>query len=280
MEKIRKLLEQDYPTRQTLAKRYGALAAEALYAEWEQAKRCYQVEMGLEQPQDYIAFTPYVQKRQYEAQVLLLHGTAHYARASTIDPRLPLGAWFEQTLRQFGLYERCSFSLRALLRQPACDPLLLLFCFQFLAEPYAAKLMEQWRQWFLSDAPFSTPALYLDRMLCPDEYAGSDKTYLFLRFLEQIVLKFKECLLLLSSDSNTLIHVSQEELIHRYPQLSVQQIAFFAAHRRPGEYYSIRDYMRFADVCYETSRQAMERLTRCRLYGRRKIGKRFVYSLT
>ena len=84
----------------------------------------------------------------------------------------------------------------------------------------------------------------------------------------------------LNRDSCEWLRLCEEELLHRFPQFSRQQISFFAAHRDLGCYYSIQEYARHAQVCYETARQAMEQFTACRWYYRRKVGKRFLYSVS
>ena len=123
------------------------------------------------------------------------------------------------------------------------------------------------------------PGLRLDFQLWKEELLQQDKTYLFLRFLQQLELKFNECLLLLNRDRSDFLHMTKEQLLHRYPQVSNRQIEFFVSHRNIHDYYTISEYMKFNDVCYETARQAMEQLVEQQWYHRRKIGKRFFYSI-
>ena len=115
---------------------------------------------------------------------------------------------------------------------------------------------------------------------CAQGLERLDRTRDFLAFLDLLELNFNKCLLLLNRDSCEWLRLCEEELLHRFPQFSRQQISFFAAHRDLGCYYSIQEYARHAQVCYETARQAMEQFTACRWYYRRKVGKRFLYSVS
>ncbi|MFR2884937.1 MAG: hypothetical protein ACLTCB_01130 [Merdibacter sp.] len=81
---------------------------------------------------------------------------------------------------------------------------------------------------------------------CAQGLERLDRTRDFLAFLDLLELNFNKCLLLLNRDSCEWLRLCEEELLHRFPQFSRQQISFFAAHRDLGCYYSIQEYARHA----------------------------------
>ncbi|MGX8852342.1 hypothetical protein ACWG42_11615 [Amedibacillus sp. YH-ame10] len=107
-----------------------------------------------------------------------------------------------------------------------------------------------------------------------------DVTYHFLRFLDQILLKICEGMVLLnSSKKQERSNLSFEELKECYPQLHEEQIRFYLAHRKQNHYYDIQQYLLFANVCYETGRSSMDKLVELGWYRKRKTGKKFVYYI-
>ncbi|MBQ7890914.1 MAG: hypothetical protein IJ359_02010 [Erysipelotrichaceae bacterium] len=72
--------------------------------------------------------------------------------------------------------------------------------------------------------------------------------------------------------------VDDHRLLEYYPFLHKEQVAFYIEHRESHCYYTIQQYMKYNDVCYETSRMHLEQLVHLGWYVKKKVGKKFVYS--
>ena len=102
-----------------------------------------------------------------------------------------------------------------------------------------------------------------------------DITYGFLRFLSRCRLLLEESMVSYTKMQETSI----ELLLKRYPTLQSHQVQFYVTHQDPSCYYTIADYQSQMQLCYESARQGMEGLVNGGFYRKRKVGKRFVYSL-
>lgn len=113
-----------------------------------------------------------------------------------------------------------------------------------------------------------------------DHAYENDKTYEFLKFIEQIELKIIQGMVLLERTcDSTHVDLDVHELSQRYPQLSMTQITFYKRHNSAEHYYTISHFMEFTGVCYETARSAMDMLVELHWYQKRKLGKKFVYYI-
>ena len=99
-----------------------------------------------------------------------------------------------------------------------------------------------------------------------------DMTYAFDTHLKNWISKGQQILCLYSYKTN------DEDLNYLYPQLKNHQIQFYLDHHTPGHYYTIEQFVRYSDVCYETGRTAMEQLVSLGFYAKMKQGKKFVYT--
>ncbi len=72
--------------------------------------------------------------------------------------------------------------------------------------------------------------------------------------------------------------VDDQRLLEYYPFLQKEQVSFYVEHRDSYCYYTIQQYMKYNDVCYETARMHLEQLVRLGWYVKKKVGKKFVYS--
>lgn len=72
--------------------------------------------------------------------------------------------------------------------------------------------------------------------------------------------------------------VDDQRLLEYYPFLHKKQVSFYLEHRESYCYYTIQQYMKYNDVCYETGRMHLEQLVRLGWYVKKKVGKKFVYS--
>lgn len=107
-----------------------------------------------------------------------------------------------------------------------------------------------------------------------------DVTGRFLSFLAYIRLKISNDMVLLKADAQkNVTDMQYQELVECYPMLCKEQIRFFIEHRTHHHYYTLQDYMRFSDVCYETARYSMEKLVELHWYQKQKMGKKFVYYI-
>ena len=99
-----------------------------------------------------------------------------------------------------------------------------------------------------------------------------DMTYAFDVCLRNWISKAQQILLSYSYKTK------DENLNYLYPQLKKYQIQFYLDHHVPGHYYTIEQFIRYSDVCYETGRCAMEQLVSLGFYTKMKQGKKFVYT--
>ncbi len=107
-----------------------------------------------------------------------------------------------------------------------------------------------------------------------------DVTSAFLSLLVMLRLKLSDEMISLKRNEQ-LSPLDQDEvnLCERYPMLQKESIAFYVRHRKLHHYYTLQDYMKEADVCYETARYSMEKLVELKWYQKQKIGKKFVYFI-
>ena len=106
-----------------------------------------------------------------------------------------------------------------------------------------------------------------------------DKTKDYLTFLADFDLQIKQAMVSCNHSDSSYCKLSAAALKQRYPDISMQALQFFAAHRKTDHYYTIAQYMEVCDVCYETARKSMERFVAMQWYGKRKMGKKFVYYI-
>ncbi len=119
---------------------------------------------------------------------------------------------------------------------------------------------------------------YLDRDCFIKEYEKEeDQTYNLLSLIRSfnLILNRK----LIKKEETSLHDQGVETLIYRYPMLPKAAVSFYSKHNQPGHYYTISQYIKENNVCYETGRQAMEQLVQYRFYQKAKVGKKFVYSI-
>ena len=275
MKIITRLMEDDYVSYSALCKQQGALAAEAIWQELEAVRKENSIRAVLRDKHDYLCFTPFVIRRQKEVLSLLLYLQLYYRDKKT--PLLAMQA-IDYELQRYSTFYHADLFLYQELQKKYCDLLLVLFCLTLLPESINQQMVRLWKQLVIPQAPMEEHMFFVDEILYKSAFLSSDKTYLFLLFLTQAELKFEECLLLLKSDSDEYLRMTKEQLEHRFPQFSEQQIAFFVTHREQNAYYSIQEYKEYANVCYETARTAMEDFVKQGWYWRRKIGKRFYYT--
>lgn len=108
-------------------------------------------------------------------------------------------------------------------------------------------------------------------------FTNKDVTKNFLSFLACVRFHFTKDVITLESNEVQLRKKSLEELQLCYPTLQKKQLQFYIAHSTDKQYYTIKHYMQYHNVCYETARTSLEELTALQWYQKKKIGKRFVY---
>ena len=274
MKIILNLLMEGYVSYASLCQQQGGLTAEAIWQELESARKGMRTLSTVSNGQDYLCLTPYVVRRQRELLSLLTHIELYYSekRSTSI-----VSSVIKQTLNQSMPYQKEMLVCQELQKEN-CDLLLVLFCLTLLPDLLRETMCNLWKQLVIPLAPLDMSSFFVDELLHKSDFLNNDKTYLFLSFLSQAQLKFEECLLLLRRDCDDYLRMTNEPLVHRFPNLSEQQIAFFVAHREANSYYSIQEYKEFTHVCYETARNAMESFVAQGWYRQRKIGKRYYYT--
>lgn len=107
-----------------------------------------------------------------------------------------------------------------------------------------------------------------------------DLTYGYLEMLSRLQLILYKKMVLLNTDNeiSTLL-LQEKELIERFPALKKEQIQFYVQHRSLGHYYTIQNYIKECEVCYETARYSLDQLVEFHWYDKKKIGKKFVYHV-
>ncbi len=274
MKIILDLLLNGYVSYASLCQQQGGLAAEAIWQELERARKEMRIVSTITNAQDYLCLTPYTIRRQRELLSLLTHVELYYCEQRSTDI---VSSVIKQALCQ-SIPQQREMLLYQELQKENCDLLLVLFCLTLLPDPLKQTMCTLWKQLVIPLAPLDVSSFWVDELLHKSDFLNNDKTYLFLLFLSQVQLKFEECLLLLKRDCDDYLRMTNEQLVHRFPNFSKQQIAFFVAHREVNSYYSIQEYKEFAHVCYETARNAMESFVAQGWYQQRKIGKRFYYT--
>ena len=73
--------------------------------------------------------------------------------------------------------------------------------------------------------------------------------------------------------------VYDESLLEYFPFLQKEQVMFYISHCKSGCYYTVKQYLEYNDVCYETARLHLMQLVSMGWYKKQKIGKKFVYSI-
>lgn len=109
-----------------------------------------------------------------------------------------------------------------------------------------------------------------------------DCTVEYFHFIDKLYLHLTDTMLSLKSKSETLkpIELNLQELIRRYPMLSETQLRFYVLHRELNHFYTISDYRKECQVCYETARYSLEQFVELHWYTKCKIGKKFVYKVS
>ena len=108
--------------------------------------------------------------------------------------------------------------------------------------------------------------------------AEFDLTYKLLLFLDKLRLNLSKQVLSLGRNARDDVRIlSKQELLQQYPMLSEHQVGFYITHNQIDHYYTIRDYMTFAEVCYETARYSLEGIVEQNWYRKQRIGKKFMY---
>lgn len=105
----------------------------------------------------------------------------------------------------------------------------------------------------------------------------SDMTREFVQFIQALyrnIIRHKGSLKMCENKCEQSLAILREQ----YPQLQKEVLSFYIHHRDVYHAYTIRQYVEFHDVSYETARCAMEKLKEYQFYTRRKVGKRFVYE--
>lgn len=101
-----------------------------------------------------------------------------------------------------------------------------------------------------------------------------DKTRTYFAFLQWLLIQLTQDVV-----SYPCIGKSEQEIIEHFPFLQQEQAAFYLQHNRPNHYYTIQQYIEANEVCYETGRIKMEQLVKIGWYKKKKVGKKFVYSV-
>ncbi|MDD6467524.1 MAG: hypothetical protein PUF50_05035 [Erysipelotrichaceae bacterium] len=101
-----------------------------------------------------------------------------------------------------------------------------------------------------------------------------DKTKIYLLILQWLQVQLEKDMV-----SYSWIPENEKELVEYYPFLLPQQATFYLQHNRPNHYYTIQQYIEANEVCYETGRIQMEQFVKMGWYKKKKVGKKFVYSV-
>ena len=82
-------------------------------------------------------------------------------------------------------------------------------------------------------------------------------------------------------DNLHILEDTQESQVeYSIPELSKSDIRFIRKYNQLNHHYSIKEYINENNNSYETGRKAMEKLAELKLYSKKKLGKKFVYSPT
>lgn len=111
---------------------------------------------------------------------------------------------------------------------------------------------------------------------------AQDATYLLHRILDNFHFQIKEAMFQVQArwiESKQFEAVNKEVLVYKYPQLRLYQIEFFLNHDQIGFSYTIKQFMEYCQVSYETARYSLDELVDMGWYVKIKAGKKFIYSI-
>lgn len=304
-ETAQKYSEQAYYSKEDLENELDHYLVEPLWHEICQYRSFFQREFPLHDKKTYLVYNPYVVNAMARTQELMIR----YVRKHFQEPLHDLDyfwlreeeVWRFQALliqletsqsyahkdmlihiiEQMDIQKQLSISSRRRLMDETENVLLQLFLLSMELDKRCA---------FILMYPIlrNHEALCLGQIFKMEEFCDLydkknqqlDVTGSFLSFLAYIRLKLSNDMVLLNADAKkNVLEMQYQELIERYPMLHKEQIRFFIEHRTHHHYYTLQDYMKFHDVCYETARYSMEKLVELQWYQKQKMGKKFVYYI-
>lgn len=293
-EETRKYSEEMYISKQELAKQFHASVVEPLWMQISTYRQMFAMTYEVAERQVHLVMNAYVvsqlemtmrqlfrlQARQQgvvlqktmfndtQNAILVTFSQGLYSRRQRIRYFQELFAQLEITVRQTLLLQLTDESIPLLIRS-----FLIQLSYQDQA-PIAMQLCHILGM----DADINDLTQLLPSDGTVDIMKERDVTPAFLLYLSQIRLKLSQVMIsLYGAPIHQHRSMKAVELQERYPQLSHKQVAFYMKHRAWKHFYTIHNYMKFCNVCYETARCAMDELVLETWYQKQKMGKKFVY---
>lgn len=189
-------------------------------------------------------------------------------------------AWYQDALHLLNCGEAIDYAFLQFLTSEDTPLLLRLFLCRIYLEESIYTVMSRLLMMEYGEQMGSLFAMLEEDKRGKIVIIDADISYYLLQYLRDIRLKISDIMVLLTSSfEEDQQRLPVEELLARYPQLSSDQIQFYARHRKRAHYYTIANYMEDCQSCYETARYSMDKLVSEHWYQKQKLGKKFVYFI-
>lgn len=300
-ETTKKYSESAYYNKQELREALDSYLVEPIWQEICQYRSFFRFDLPVKGNSTYLIRNPFVNDRIAHTQEMIHAWLMRLSSSHTI----PFDAFWlheEEVIRYasmitkmrydkgmdplrlfYDIYEQFScfpsFPLRELLEQPQANLLIKLFFLAMECDKRTAFLL-YYPTLYLHHCFALSDLISMEELMevLPHLIQDMDMTKHFLSFLSKIRLKISDEMVLLNvraQENSPKLDI--KELLERYPNLPKEAIAFYVGHQEPHHYYTLQDYMKEAQVCYETARYSMEKLVEIHWYQKSKVGKKFVY---
>lgn len=293
-ELAKRYSEHIYYQKQDIIREMDAHLVEPVWEEILKYRSIFKTDYTILTHRFYLVYNPLMIKSLMKTQQYMMQAVLHYKNEIPQRELLPtsLQTWyFVLSTRMDTMKDAITWFTFASkqLSIPIQDDFLLFLCNDeegtlirlfFLMIVYQEDKKEELLTLFLmKEGYLSFLDILLDSFVSLTVEKG-DVTYYFLAFLHNIWLKISNLMVLLKGncEEDTKLMLF-EELKEKYPCCRDEQLHFYIEHRRAKHYYTIRQYMDYCHVCYETARYSMEQLVRQNWHQKQKMGKKFVYKV-
>ncbi len=305
LETAIKYSEHAYYNKRDLEQEMDHYLVEPLWAEIEKYRSYFRLEFPLQNKKTYLTRNPHVNDAMILTQEMMMGWLLSHPEGNDVpmdtfwlkdeeqhrfsrlyvklryDPLVEPKVVFRELFDNFQLERALDHDTRLLLEDASYNLMLKIFLLTMNCDKRSAFLLYIAVLYLHHCLPICTLITMEDVMNHTKQViADSDVTSNFLALLSYFRLKFSDEMISLSmKDTNSPMTMDEAELCERYPMLQKESVHFYVTHRKLHHYYTLQEYMKECDVCYETARYSMEKLVTLQWYQKQKIGKKFVYFI-
>lgn len=292
-ELAKRYSEDRYYRKEDILEEMDAYLIEPVWEEICKYRSIFKIDYAILGHRYYLIYNPRMIKTLMKTQQLMLKGMTHNERLSeqkdipdSLQPLFVALSGRLYTAKDESSWFRYSISLLSIQVEESfvsflCndEEVMLVKLFYLLACYKKEKKQELLVLFLMKEGYLHFLELFRDDSVSVEEDIY-DMTPCFLAFLHNIWLKISNLMVLLKGNCDEDTKQMQfEELKEKYPCCSDEQLHFYIDHRLPKRYYTIRQYMEYTHVCYETARYSMEQFVQQNWYQKQKLGKKFVYKV-